>query len=109
MLRFVYCGKLPANFESDAAAYLPIANLYGIEDLESACSDALKLTLTAENVSERFALADLYQCTDLARACLDKMIESPTPQNVAEILTIAQRYKYQNVKEECFRKIREWK
>ena len=70
MLRFLYCGKFPSDFESKAATILPVATKYGIPDLMEACAEALKSALDRDNVANTLILADRHDIPHLKEYCL---------------------------------------
>ena len=66
VLRCVYRGLPPNDFEEKAAEYLRIADRYGMKDLKSVCSDSLvrhfNSDAVCEDVFETFSLAKLCHC-----------------------------------------------
>ena len=69
-LRYVYSGRLPANFKKTAEIYLPLAEKYDVPALKEECVSALGKRVDENNVVETLSLADLYRCPGLKRRCL---------------------------------------
>ena len=109
VLRFIYTGRLPNDLMSKGAAYLPISDFYGMDDLKLACSNALGKTLTADNVEEALILARAHHCPGLSTACSDAMKGLIGTENVINYLLTASQYELSDLKEECLRKCREYK
>ena len=103
VLRFIYTGRLPNDLMSKGAAYLPISDFYGMDDLKLACSNALGKTLTADNVEEALILARAHHSPDLSTACSDAMKGLIGTENVINYLLTASQYELSDLKEECLR------
>ena len=69
VLKFIYCGDFPEDFESSAALYLPVADRYGIQELKEKSARALERGLTTQNVIQRLILAHLHHCSSLKEKC----------------------------------------
>ena len=77
VLKFIYCGDFPEDVESAAVVYLPIAEIYGIQELKEKSARALERDLTAGNVIERLILAHLHQCSSLKERCFHFLQAQP--------------------------------
>ena len=77
VLKFVYSGDLPEDFEDYATTYLPVAEQYGMMDLKYASSSALKRRLNVSNLLEYLDVGVRYRCPDLVKAALDFADKQP--------------------------------
>lgn len=73
VLKFLYCGSLPEEFESKILVYLPIAERYGMNDLKSACVDSLRKSSSPKSVVEVLKLSHRLQFRSVKRECFEKI------------------------------------
>ena len=70
VLKFIYCAKLPEDWDVNYTNYLPIADHYGLDDLKYACSEALLKNLRRANVVPTLMVADRHHCSKLKQEAL---------------------------------------
>jgi len=68
--RFLYSGQLPDDLAGIAFDLLPFTDKYVLDELKTACGDAIRPAVTVDNVIRAIVLADLHNCPDLFRHCL---------------------------------------
>ena len=69
VIKFLYSGILPENMKELAFELLPFADKYALEELKSACVNALISTVTMDNVLKTIILAETHSCPKLFRHC----------------------------------------
>lgn len=70
VLTFIYCAKLPEDLDDNCAAYMLIADHYGMDELKNACSEVLLKNLRRANVVDTLMVADRHCCAELKQECL---------------------------------------
>jgi len=74
LLKFIYSGRVDPDLNDYAAALLPLADFYDIQDLKSFC--AASLIKTGENdLISTLITAEIYQCPELKQKCIHELIQ----------------------------------
>jgi len=73
LLEFLYTDKCPNDIDAIASKLLPVADLYMISALKSYCADALRQSLTQDNVKEVLLLAHIHNCPLLKEYCFQHL------------------------------------
>ena len=70
VLKFLYCGLPPENFDQIAIELLPVADKYILDELKELCDLAIRRILSPENVVNVLQIANKHNCFDLFVYCL---------------------------------------
>jgi len=70
LIKFLYSGLLPENIDAIGMGLLPIADRYGVKELQEMCEVAIRRNLSVENLIESLILAETHHCEDLMQSCL---------------------------------------
>jgi len=73
LLEFLYTDKCPTDIDAIASKLLPVADQYMISALKSYCADALRQSLTQDNVKEVLLLAHIHNCPLLKEYCFQHL------------------------------------
>lgn len=66
-LKFLYSGSSPKNLPEIATSLMPLADRYGAIELKDMCVEAIRCSLSNENVVDVLLLADLHDSPDLMK------------------------------------------